>query len=138
MGRYRPPPSPPPTPLHHDDGPVQDVSRLLDVCRQSIVFESVADLATCLRAIRADREACLLRVKNRLDPGYASGASAGYRDVGLNLRLDTLWTRDMGVDGHVCEVQLLLLPFAQIKVSSRPPTCPERSRVRVRVRKSDR
>jgi hypothetical protein len=36
---------------------VQDVSRLVDVCRQSIVFEELHALAACLRAIREDDEA---------------------------------------------------------------------------------
>ena len=58
----------------------------------------------------------ILRVKNRLDPAYDAAASAGYRDVALNVRIDSDETRGMGVEGHVCELQLLLLPFAEIKV----------------------
>jgi hypothetical protein len=33
------------------------VSRLVDVCRQSIIFEDLHGLASCLRAIREDDEA---------------------------------------------------------------------------------
>jgi hypothetical protein len=36
---------------------VQDVSRLVDVCRQSIIFEELDALAACLCAIREDDEA---------------------------------------------------------------------------------
>ena len=32
----------------------QDVSRLVDLCRQSIIFEKVEDLVECLRIISAD------------------------------------------------------------------------------------
>ena len=59
----------------------------MDICRQSIVFDSAADMAACLRAVAGDREAALLRVKNRLARGYDARVSAGYRDVALNLVL---------------------------------------------------
>jgi hypothetical protein len=67
----------------------QDPSRLTDICRQTVVFNDVAALLACLRAIRADPEARVLRVKNRLDPAYDARPSAGYRDVALNLRLES-------------------------------------------------
>ena len=72
----------------------------------------------CLRAISDDPEAVVVRVKNRLDPHYNTRASAGYRDVLVNLRIDTPVTSELCAAGHVCEVQLLLLPFAEIKVCS--------------------
>jgi hypothetical protein len=56
-----------------------DVSRLTDVCRQSIIFDGPAGVAACLRAVAADPEAVVLRVKNRLDPAYDARSSAGYR-----------------------------------------------------------
>jgi hypothetical protein len=92
------------------------VSQLVDICRQAIVFDTVCDLAACLRAIRDDPAARLLRVKNRLDPAYDAATSAGYRDVALNLCLATEWALEMGLETHVCEVQLLLRPFAELKV----------------------
>ena len=87
----------------------QDVSRLVDLCREGIVFDRLSDLAACL-------EARVVRVKNRLDPAHRSGASAGYRDVALNLRLAGPAARRLGLDMHVCELQLLLRSFAQLKV----------------------
>ena len=43
----------------------QDASRLVDICRQSIVFDTAGGVAACLRAVAAGREAAaLLRVKN--------------------------------------------------------------------------
>mmetsp|Transcript_27192 Transcript_27192/g.56500 ORF Transcript_27192/g.56500 Transcript_27192/m.56500 type:complete len:83 (+) Transcript_27192:212-460(+) len=50
-------------------------------------------------------------------PSSSAEETAGYRDVGFNLRVVTAEALAalLGVDGHVCEVQLLLLPFAKIK-----------------------
>ena len=47
----------------------------------------------------------------------------GYRNVAFNLRLRTAAARELGVDTHVCEVQLLLRPFAELKVvpNQHPP-----------------
>jgi hypothetical protein len=36
--------------------------------------------------------------------------------VSLNLRIKTERTAALGVDGHICEIQLILLPFARLKV----------------------
>ncbi len=69
----------------------------------------------------ADSDVQVVRVKNRLDPQYISVASAGYRDFGLNLLIQTEETGRLGLDRHVCEVQLLLLPFAEIKVHHLQP-----------------
>ena len=55
-------------------------------------------------------------MKNRMDPEYDSTESAGYRDVMLNLRIITEQSCNLGCETHVCELQLLLLPFAQLKV----------------------
>ena len=49
---------------------------------------------------------------------YDGAESLGYRDVAFNLRLRTAAAREFGVDTHVCEVLLLLRPFAEIKVVS--------------------
>ena len=58
----------------------------------------------------------MVRVKNRMDPNYDSSISAGYRDVALNLRIVNDETKDLGVETHVCEVQLILKAFAELKV----------------------
>jgi hypothetical protein len=56
-----------------------------------------------------------------MDPDYDGCASAGYRDVSLNLRVVGAAARRLGVEGHVCEVQLLLRRFAELKVRRLPP-----------------
>ncbi len=38
------------------------------------------------------------------------------RSVVLNLRIATEGARDLGVDGHVCELHLALMPFAELLV----------------------
>ena len=39
-----------------------------------------------------------------------------YRDIAVNLRIDSQETRRLGVETHVCELQLILRSFADIKV----------------------
>ena len=95
----------------------QDVSRLVDVCRQAIAFDGLGDLAACLQAIAADGDVELVRVKNRYDPDYDGGQSGGYRDVCLNLRFRTAAAARLGVDAHVCEVQLMLRAVAELKTA---------------------
>ena len=96
-----------------------DVARLLDCCRQSIYFEHPRDLLACLRAIAADAEARVVRVKNLLDPAWDAYPTGGYRNVALNLRLRTAETARLGIDAHVCELQLVTVDFARIKVRRR-------------------
>ncbi len=95
---------------------VQDASRLLDICRQSIYFKSIKGVSACLEAMHNDPDVKICRIKNRFDQGLQSEASAGYRNLAVNLRLDTAETRSVAVETHVCEVQLLLLSMAAIKV----------------------
>jgi len=54
---------------------------LLDICRQSIYFESVSDIIQCLQVINNDKEVVIERIKNRLDPDYDSCISAGYTNA---------------------------------------------------------
>ena len=83
---------------------------------QAIFFDDVGALLKCLEVIVSDESARLLRVTNRYSQRYDAGLTAGYRDVSLSLRLETAAARQFQVDAHVCEVQLVLVPFAAIKV----------------------
>ena len=69
----------------------------------------------CLDAITADREAQLLRLVNKLCPGYVADAG-GFRSVLLNLRLSTPAAHRLGLEWHACELQLILIDYARIKV----------------------
>ena len=93
-----------------------DAGRLLDCCRQAIYFDGAAALLQCLQAVVRDVEVTVMRVTNRLRDGYDTAATAGYRDVMLNLTIATSETRQLGLDAVVCELQLALTDFAQIKV----------------------
>ncbi|EKX46504.1 hypothetical protein GUITHDRAFT_152389 [Guillardia theta CCMP2712] len=88
-----------------------DVSCLLDVCRQCIIFDSVSDLTKCLRAILQDPDVVVERIKNNLDPTADSVRSGGYRHVALNLRIASEETRREDTDWHICELQMVLRSF---------------------------
>ena len=70
----------------------------------------------CISIIDSDTDVTVARVKNRLHPSFDSMISAGYRNVALNIRIVTEETKFLGLETHVCEVQLLLLKMAEIKV----------------------
>jgi len=94
-----------------------DVSRLLDVVRQCIVFERLEDLCECLERILGDPELVVMRIKNRLDPSFDARTTGGYRDVALNVRVVTERTRELGVAGHVCELQLLMKEYMELRTA---------------------
>jgi hypothetical protein len=92
-----------------------DWRRLGDLCRTSLVFDDIASLEACLRAIGTDAELQVVHasdVKMRLREGFdAAALSGGYRDIQLCVRLDSDEARKRRVHEHLCEVQL---HFAQI------------------------
>ena len=66
-----------------------DVSRLVDIVRQTIIFHSLEDLTECLKAVKNDDTVKIMRLKNRYSSTYDSTKSAGYRDCNLNLLVST-------------------------------------------------
>jgi hypothetical protein len=80
------------------------------------VFDLAADVAACIKAVREDSDAHVVRIKNKLDPAFDASPYGGYRDVAVNLRLTTPAAVRLGLESHVCELQLLLRPFAEFKV----------------------
>ena len=92
-----------------------EVSRLVDITRQSIIFESIEDIVRCVSIIMMDPEIVIERIKNRFDVNYDSSQSAGYRDLALNLRIVSREAKDLGLHTHVCEVQLLNKQMAEMK-----------------------
>jgi hypothetical protein len=68
-----------------------NVSELLDICRQLIVFDTISDIHRCLEEIHKDKTVRIVRIKNRLTPDYnAAEITGGYRDVALNIRMSSL------------------------------------------------
>jgi len=100
-----------------------DFSRLTDLCRCAVAFETIEDLTRYLELILDDPVVEVVRIKNRLDSTYNCDNMYGYRDVNLNLRIvnspvtclsDQDWRR-LGLCEHMCEIQLLTLSYAQEK-----------------------
>ncbi len=56
---------------------------------QSIYFKSLEEMIQCIEVIFSDQESLVEQIVNRLHHDYDSTITAGYRDVGLNLRLRT-------------------------------------------------
>ena len=77
----------------------------MDLCRQSMIFDDLRDIALCLATMRMDPDVQIVRVKNRLDPGYDATESGGYRDLMVNLKMLGTMAEELGLDGHVCEVK---------------------------------
>uniref|UniRef100_A0A6U2B612 Uncharacterized protein n=1 Tax=Hemiselmis andersenii TaxID=464988 RepID=A0A6U2B612_HEMAN len=92
-----------------------DPSRLLDISRGSIAFESLGDLTECLEAIWADENVVVSRITNRMGADFKSDETGGYRDVSINLRLVSPEAQALGAELHVCEVQLLLKGYALLR-----------------------
>jgi hypothetical protein len=53
--------------------------------------------------------------RNRFDLGYDSKFSAGYRNLAINLLVADRFTVENGVQHHICELQLGLAAFDQLK-----------------------
>ena len=43
------------------------------------------------------------------------------RDVAMNMRVVSPATLELGIETHICELQLLLRPFAEVKVRQAAP-----------------
>ena len=114
-----------PTPTMHQAGTCTP-PRGTSPTNQPRALDQLAEECKALECPQADGEwpvtvsdVIVERVKNRMDPETKLRVFGGYRDVALNLRIDTEETRAMGVETHVCEVQLLLSCFDTIKVRRR-------------------
>jgi hypothetical protein len=95
----------------------KDVSRLVDVVRQSIIFHHLPALVQCLEIILADPRVMVLRLKNRYVRNSTSAATGGYRDVLINFTIVTPEAKKLGCSGHVCELQLILAAFQRLKTT---------------------
>merc|ERR1712137_281603 len=77
-----------------------DATRLCDLVRGSIVYQSLAGIRLGLEKIaeRVD----IVRLKNRFDPSYDADQTAGYRDVSLLFQVIV----GSSERRHICECQL--------------------------------
>jgi len=90
-------------------------ARLLDVTRNLLVFDTMTDLTNCLGNIVTDESVRVERLKNRMRMTYDSSETGGYRDVCINLRFMSKAAFALGAELHICEVQLLLRDFADLR-----------------------
>ena len=63
-----------------------NTARLVDVARQTLVFESIKKIAHFLETIGDDQDVTILNVKNRYTRAHPASDTAGFRNVALNLR----------------------------------------------------
>ncbi|HVV87083.1 MAG TPA: hypothetical protein VHE35_28785 [Kofleriaceae bacterium] len=77
-----------------------DASRLLDISRASIEYDSMQKLKAGLALIQG--RGIVVRSKDR----FANATAAGYRDMMLNVRMS---------NGHICELQLHLKQILDVK-----------------------
>lgn len=96
--------------IHHYRG---DASRLTDLARETIVFETPADIAKCLRAMVDDHEIEIVRVRSTLDPRGPAAWWAGFKAVYVKLRIVNDVSRNLAASSHVCELILTLKSISQ-------------------------
>jgi hypothetical protein len=94
-----------------------DPSHLADIVRFSLFFDTFTDLTQALGCIVTDFDTKVERVKSRLSLGHDSNATAGYRDVMLNLRVCNKEAAMLGCDTNLCEIQLVLKSFGKLKTA---------------------
>jgi len=82
------------------------VSHLHDLVRQRIIFDNLEDLRACVEAISKNSDLDVMSLRNHFDERYDARHTAGYRDVVLRMRVRTEATIDLGLSGHVVELQL--------------------------------
>jgi hypothetical protein len=95
-----------------------DWRRLNDLCRAALVFQTVPQIAACLRTISEDEQLLLVAMgdsKMRLREDYDAALTGGYRDLQLTMLLNTKQARARGVHQHLVEVQMHLAPIADLK-----------------------
>jgi len=98
----------------------EDIGRLCDLCRCSLVFATVGDMATGLEMICQDKDIEVQScspLKQRFAIDYNDKMSAGYRDVQLSVKVKTPSNKSNGkaAENHLCEVQLHLKAFYEKK-----------------------
>eukprot|EP00960_Hanusia_phi_P043227 755942-Hanusia_phi.AAC.5 len=92
-----------------------DVSRLLDICRQTLVFDDIASVCKCLDIIKNDHDTEIIRIKDKMSGTDSFSDYFGRRDVTVNIRLRTKEAILLGVQAHISEVRLTLMSMAALE-----------------------
>jgi hypothetical protein len=88
-----------------------DVSKLTDLVRQRIVFQSLSDIHACLKCIAQNEEIEVLSIANGYDPQSDAAKIAGFREVVVSLRIISKSTVFFCLTRFVCELQLCHFEF---------------------------
>ena len=92
-----------------------DASRLLDVCREMIVFESIKDMADCLEELGKDPEVFVVRIKSTMTKaGLNPVVPSGLHFISVNMRIQNYRTKKLAISAHVCELLLILRSSAEL------------------------
>jgi hypothetical protein len=76
-----------------------DVSRVLDICRQRIIFDTVASMLACLKAVLTDNQVVVERIINCFSTKYDERAYGTYRYV---CPVVSLWRMSIPLVSHTC------------------------------------
>jgi hypothetical protein len=95
-----------------------NVDLLVDLTRTAIVCDSLEQVEFLAETFLADKEVSIKRCKNRFHPKYDSTATAGYRDVAFNMKLKSAEAVELGLDGMIFEVQLLIKDVHDVKMGA--------------------
>jgi hypothetical protein len=91
------------------------VSRLIDICRERIVFEHVSDLASCLEHLANDPMITVMRIKSSMGASDDKKSSMNiFAQVAVNIKIDNEQTRRLCVHHHVCEILLQVKSMARL------------------------
>mmetsp|Transcript_41797 Transcript_41797/g.65283 ORF Transcript_41797/g.65283 Transcript_41797/m.65283 type:complete len:224 (+) Transcript_41797:1-672(+) len=91
-----------------------DPSRLQDICRQTILFDSLVNLVRCLQTMMRDRDVDIVRIKNVCK----KESSVSYKHVTVKLRIIHDRSRALSLTGHVGEVHLTTKGFMAARLST--------------------
>ena len=91
--------------------------RLCDLTRSTLVFDSLEDVKKALQMIGDDKEVIVVKTSDDKMRFREEGTtcSGGYRDVQLSVCIATPKAIERQVHNHLCEVQLQLRDFYDLK-----------------------
>ena len=88
-----------------------DISRVLDFVRSSIAVDNIVQAMDVIKLVTA--RATVRTIKNRYDPRYDATATAGYRDINLQLSFPQLQGTDLAE--YIFELQIIIATFLEVK-----------------------
>jgi len=96
----------------------------VDVCRETIYFQSVSDMIACMRVISEERELVVVRVKNRMQLEEEDLLSIGFRHVCINVRVQNYEAEQARSDSVIRARQIFSPPAHLFFLSVFVPTVP--------------